>query len=77
LLDLDEGVHGFRFLTEEKIASVFVVVVVVVVSIGIAYDVKLSIYLFPKFFLSFTATRFFINPDYWLILMTSPPINPD
>jgi hypothetical protein len=37
---------------------------------------KFSIYLFSDF-LSFRATFCFINLDYWLNRMTSPPINPD
>jgi hypothetical protein len=71
-LDLDEGDPGFQLLTEEEIAAV-----ILFIFISTTCIIKFPIYLFSKYFLSFRTIVFFINPDYRLTRLTSPPINLD
>jgi hypothetical protein len=67
-LKLDEGDPGFQLLKEEEISAV----------ISYFYLFSCPIYLFSKSFICLLDLSFvFINPDYPLVWMTSPPINPD
>jgi hypothetical protein len=46
-LQLDEGDPGFQLLTEEEVAAVIFFIIIL---ISITYIIKISIYLFCKFF---------------------------
>jgi hypothetical protein len=72
--ELDEGDSGFQLLTEAEIAAV---IFLLFIFISTTYIIKFSIYLFYNLFLSLRVTFCFINPDYRLIRMIPPPINPD
>jgi hypothetical protein len=65
-LQLDEGHPGFQLLTEEEIAAVIFFI--------FFHEHYLYYYTFYLFLLSFRAIPCFINQDYQLIQMTSPPI---
>jgi hypothetical protein len=58
-LQLDEGDPGFQVLTEEEIAAV----TFLFIFISTTYIIKISIYMFCTFLLSFRAVFFVINPD--------------
>jgi hypothetical protein len=69
-LQLDEGDLGFQLLTEGEITAVIVFYL-----FSLALPVSLS-FPFICFCVSFMAIFCSINPDYRLIRMTYPPINP-
>jgi hypothetical protein len=68
-LELFEGDPGCQLLTEKEIATV-IFFYLLSPPLHFPFMCFLS-------FLSFRAIRCFINPDYRLIQMTSPEINPD
>jgi hypothetical protein len=69
-LELDEGVPGFQLLTEEEIAAV-IFFYLFLSALPILLNCPFICFLR---FLSFRVTFCFINPDYWLIQMTSSSI---
>jgi hypothetical protein len=73
-LELDEGDREFQLLTEEEITAVIFFFHLFSSALPILLIYPFICYLS---FLSFSAIFCFINPDYWLIRLTSPPINPN
>jgi hypothetical protein len=72
-LEMDEGDPGFQFLTEEEIAAViFFYLFLAALSILLNFP-----FICVLTFLYFRATFCFTNPDYCLIWMAAPPVNPN
>jgi hypothetical protein len=72
-LQLDEG-DIFQLLTEEEIAAV---TFFYLFSSALPILLNFPFICFVSSFLSYMANFCFINQDYRLIQMISPPINPD
>jgi hypothetical protein len=70
---LNEGNPGFQLLTQEEIAAA---IFFYLLSSALPILLNFSFICFLSFF-TFRAISFFINPDYRLIHVTSPPVNPD